>query len=294
MAEYWTHRKEVHLPNISERLTKALPTLPKKLGMAGRYALDHPDRIALDSMRTVATACNITSPTMLRLARTLGYESYEDFRFEFQQSFVAQSFGARADALRSAASLGADSHLSERIAQSAGSNIARAMQSLDISAVEDFAQSVKKSRRTFILGTGPSMHWIAAMMASVGEIALPGLRTNHLGMATSIEAIASITHEDTVLVMSISPYAKNSVDAAAFAKTRNAKVYAITDKRSSPLVEHANCVFFAPTDSPHYYPSIVSTVLMIEILLSAAVAASDTVDRIRQVEQVQNKSGAYI
>ncbi|MBL4907899.1 MAG: MurR/RpiR family transcriptional regulator, partial [Sneathiella sp.] len=173
-------------------------------------------------------------------------------------------------------------------------NITKTMQLLDTSAVEEFAQSVKQSKRTFILGTGSSMHWMAGMMASIGEMALPGIRSNLIGLPTSLETIASINSEDTLLVMSTSPYAKNSIDAAAFAKEQNAMVYAVTDKRSSPLVEHASRVFFAPTESPHYYPSIVSTVLMIEILLSAAVAASETLDRIKQAEYVQNKSGAYL
>ena len=282
------------MPDISEQLTKALPKLPRKLGIAARYALDRPERIALDSMRTVATACNVASPTMLRLARVLGYESYESFRAEFQKSFVAQGFGARADALRNAATLGEGEHLIKKIAQAADNNIAQTIQLLDTSTVEEFAQSVKQSRRTYILGTGSSMHWMAAMMASIGEMALPGIRTNLIGLPTSLETIASIDSNDTLLVMSISLYSKNSIDAAAFAKARNAKVYALTDKRSSPLVEHADRVFFAPTESPHYYPSVVSTVLMVEILLSAAVAASDTLDRIKQAEHIQNKSGAYL
>ena len=282
------------MPDISERLTKALPQLPKKLGIAARYALDCPERIALDSMRTVAKSCEVASPTMLRLARELGYESYEKFRAEFQQNFVAHGYGARADALKKAATLGEGVQLIERIAHAADRNIVKTMQLLDTSAVEEFAQSVKQSRRTFILGTGTSMHWMAAMMASIGEMALPGIRSNLQGLPTSLETIASVDDADTLLVMSTSPYAKNSVDAAAFAKAQNAKVYAVTDKRSSPLVEYADRVFFAPTDSPHYYPSIVSTVLMIEILLSAAVAASDTLDRIKQAEFVQNESGAYV
>ncbi len=280
--------------DISERLTKALPTLPKKLGIAARYALDCPERIALDSMRTVATSCNVASPTMLRLARIVGYNSYEDFRAEFQQNFVAQGFGTRADALKSAATLGEGDQLIDRIAQAATRNTAHAIQLLDASVVEEFAQSVKKSRRTYILGSGSSMHWMAAMMASVGEMALTGIRSNLLGLPTSLETIASIDSNDTLLVMSVSPYSRNSIEAAAFAKARKAKVFALTDKRSSPLLEHADRVFFAPTESPHYYPSVVSTVLMVEILLSAAVAASDTLDRIKQIELVQNKSGAYL
>jgi len=280
--------------DISERLTKALPKLPKKLAIAARYALDCPERIALDSMRTVATTCDVASPTMLRLARALEYNSYEDFRAEFQQNFVTQGFGTRADALKSAATLGEGNQLIDKIAQAAERNIAHTIQLLDTSIVEEFAQSVKLSRRTYILGTGSSMHWMAAMMASVGEMALPGIRSNQFGLPTSLETLASIDSSDTLLVMSISPYSKNSIDAAAFAKARKAKVFALTDKRSSPLVEHADHVFFAPTESPHYYPSVVSTVLMIEILLSAAVAASDTLDRIKQIELVQNKSGAYL
>ncbi|MEH6360847.1 MAG: hypothetical protein V7761_08955, partial [Amylibacter sp.] len=134
--------------DISKRLTMALPKLPKKLVIAARYALDHPERIALDSMRTVATACNVASPTMLRLARALEYESYEGFRAEFQENLVAQGFGTRADALKNAATLGEGDHLTQKMAQAADKNILQTIQFLDTSAVEDFAQSVKQSRRT--------------------------------------------------------------------------------------------------------------------------------------------------
>ncbi len=281
------------MSDINQLLTRALPNLPKKLGRAARYALDNPDRIAFDSMRTIATACGVASPTMLRLARAMGYESYEDFRSEFQRRFTTQGFGARADALRIASVIKGKSHISEKIAQAAGKNIARTMQNLDVSAVDDFAASVRQSDRTFILGSG-SMHWMAALMESTGEMAIRGLRTDHSGSATLVETIASISESDTILVLAFAPYAKETVEAAAYAKSCKAKVFALTDRPSSPLVEHADHVFFAPTDSPHYYPSVIATVLMIEVLLSAAVAASHTLERIKQTEHVRNKSGAYL
>lgn len=281
------------MPDIAERLTEALPNLPKKLSRAARYALDNPDQIAFQSMRTVATACDVASPTMLRLARALHYDSYEDFRAEFQQRFVTQGFGARADALRKTTGGSGNAHISQKIAEAAERNISQTMQLLDVAAVDRFAKNVATSERTFILGSG-SMHWMAALMESTGEMAIRGLRTDHSGSATLVETIASISASDTILVLAFSPYAKETVEAAAYARSRGATVFALTDKPSSPLVEHAQQVFFAPTSSPHYYPSVVSTVLMIEILLSAAVAASDTLDRIRQTEKVRNQSGAYL
>jgi DNA-binding MurR/RpiR family transcriptional regulator len=281
------------MSNVDEQLTRALPDLPRKLGLAARYALDNPDRIAFDSMRTVATACDVASPTMLRLARALDYDSYDAFRSEFQQRFVHQGFGNRADALRANVGFDTKDHFSNHIAEAATLNIAQTMERLDYAAVEAFTTSVRNSNRTFILGSG-SMHWMAALMESTGQMAIPGLRTDHSGSATMIETIASITAQDTALVLAFAPYARETVVAAAYASEQNAQVFALTDKPSSPLVEHADHVFFAPTESPHYYPSVVSTVVMIEILLSATVAASDALERIRQTELIRNKSGAYL
>jgi len=124
---------------------------------------------------------------------------------------------------------------------------------------------------------------MAALMESTGQMAIPGLRTDHSGSATMVETIASITEYDTALVM-----------AAAYANERKARVFALTDKPSSPLVEHADRVFFAPTASPHYYPSVVSTVLMIEVLLSATVSTSNALERIKLTERIRNNSGAYL
>lgn len=281
------------MASISQKLTNAIPELPKKLGRAARYALDHPDRIAFDSMRTTATACQVASPTMLRLARALGFGNYEEFRREFQLNFTEQGFGARAVALRSGAIGDKEDHLSKSIAQAATDNIGKTMRLLDISAVEEFTRCVKASRRIFILGSG-SMHWMAALMESTGQMVIPGLRTDHSGSATLVETIASITGQDMVLVLAFAPYAKETVEAAAYAKSRTAKVFALTDKPSSPLTEHADHVFFAPNQSPHFYPSVIPTILIIEILLSASVAASDTLDRIKLTEQVRNSSGAYL
>jgi len=285
--------ERVPMSRINQKLTDALPGLPNKLAKAARYALDNPDRIAFDSMRTVASACDVASPTMLRLARALGFASYDDFRGEFQQGLAGQGFGNRADALRSSAGSNALNHLADSLAQAATGNIAQTLAHLDVGALEEFAKSVQGSKRTFILGSG-SMHWMAALMESTGQMAIPGLRTDHSGSATMVETIASITENDTALVLAFAPYARETVVAAAYANERKARVFALTDKPSSPLVEHADHVFIAPTASPHYYPSVVSTVLMIEVLLSATVSTSNALERIKLTERIRNNSGAYL
>jgi len=84
------------------------------------------------------------------------------------------------------------------------------------------------------------------------------------------------------------------VEAARYAQVRGARVFCITDKRSSPLVPLAHRSFFAPCDSPHYYPSFVSVALVMEILLAKAVAGAESIDRLRIFDEARRGTGAFI
>ncbi|MCV2867487.1 MurR/RpiR family transcriptional regulator [Defluviimonas sp. WL0002] len=276
-------------------LKEALPSLPGKMAKAAGYALDNPDRIALDSMRTISTACGVTSPTMLRLARKIGYASYEDFRSEFQRQLLERGFGPRVNALRSSFSKGAEARLREEIAESANRNLKQTLKLLDPAAVEAFARAVHQAERTFIIGSG-SMHWLAGLIKSSGDMAAAGMILASSGDKPATETIASIGPRDVLLALSLAPYARQTVDAAKFARDRGASVYAITDRPSAPLASHADTVFLAPTASPHYYPSLVAVMLVIETLLAAIATAGNAAAQqgLEAVDRARKLSGAYI
>lgn len=281
------------MSNLISTMSEALPSLPRKLALAARYAIDNPERIAFDSMRSVATTLGVASPTMLRLARTFGFESYEAFRAEFQISLARPGFADRAAGLQSAFKKGETPALSRGIAEAASRNIERALFDLDAAAVDHFANTLRKAPRSYIIGSG-SMQWIAGLMQSTGVIALSGLRRDDLAGATSVEALASITDQDAVLALGIAPYARRTVEAATYARDCGAETFCITDRRSSPLAQVCKTSFLAQTESPHYYPSTVAVVLVAEILLSAALASDASLDRIAAFDRARHATGAYI
>ncbi len=262
---------------------------------AARYALDNPDRIALASMRAVAGECGVASPTMLRLARQMGFDSYEAFKAEFQNVILGEGFGARAGALRNTGD--SDDHVSlvTMIAEAATTNVARSLTEIDQKELTRMVETILGAKTTYVIGAG-SMHWVAAMMQSTGRMALPGLRVPRSGDASMIEMLGAIGPGDAVLALAISPYARSTVDALRFARERNVTIMVITDKRSSPLLEFADIRLFARTQSPHYYPSIVAVVAVVETLLATVVAESDqnTLDRIKHIETLRVRSGAYL
>ncbi|HAP24608.1 MAG TPA: silent information regulator protein Sir2, partial [Achromobacter sp.] len=71
-------------------LQKKLEQLPPELQRAARWVVENPAQVGLWSMRRQAQTLGVAPATMLRLARAVGYSSYEDFRQPFQQALAAQ------------------------------------------------------------------------------------------------------------------------------------------------------------------------------------------------------------
>jgi DNA-binding MurR/RpiR family transcriptional regulator len=59
-------------------------TFPNQLEQIARLALDHPELIAFDSARTVASKCGVSSTSVNRFAHHLGFNSYREMKALFR------------------------------------------------------------------------------------------------------------------------------------------------------------------------------------------------------------------
>ena len=76
------------MQEVLNQLSAEIAGLSPQLRLAGRYVLDHPNEVAVLSMRALAANAQVNPPTMMRLARRLGFDGYEDFRAVFQAPLV--------------------------------------------------------------------------------------------------------------------------------------------------------------------------------------------------------------
>ncbi|MEG3620020.1 enoyl-CoA hydratase-related protein [Magnetovibrio sp. PR-2] len=65
---------------LSQRVEDAFEGLSAQLKRAARYVLDHPDDVALLSMRQFAAKANVHPSTMMRLIKELGMDGYAAFQ----------------------------------------------------------------------------------------------------------------------------------------------------------------------------------------------------------------------
>lgn len=280
---------------VLDILTETYPRLPTKLARAAKYALDHPDQVAITSMRGMAARCGVTPPTLLRLAHKAGFDSYDDFKTEFQRLVIPQSFRSKADALQEAEAAGGSAEVVDGIAAAAISNINDLFGGLDLDDLTRIADRLIAAPTVYVIGIG-AMHWVATYLQSTGGMALPHLKVPQTGGTPLIEAIGALDKDDAVLVFTFAPYSRMTLEAVKFAALQGASVISVTDSRSSPSIEYSQDYILASTASPHFFPSITAVIAAVEAIMAVVVSRSDkaAIERIENIEDLRRRSGDYL
>ena len=88
---------------ILEALQAGLTEMSPQVRRAAEWVLDHPGEIAVNSMRAIAAEADVTPNTLVRMARAVGFEGYDDLRDPFRKQAAdgAPSFPDRARFLQS-------------------------------------------------------------------------------------------------------------------------------------------------------------------------------------------------
>jgi DNA-binding MurR/RpiR family transcriptional regulator len=280
---------------LLETLFKATPTLTPKLKSVAKVILDNPNLVATTSMRALASRAGVTPPTMIRLANTLGFENYESFRQVFQTSINEQNFEDRANWLQLTSATDGIASIVHEIAESSLGNIKQFFQELDLDAVSEAADIILAAPNVYVIAAG-GVHWIASYLYYVGKMAIPQMRLPRTSGSGLIEGLIPVKKGDVVLAMAYHPYARNGIEASEFALSRGASLIYLTDSKAAPLASKAEVLILQKTESPQFFPSMVSAMAAIETLISVIVARSgdDAIRSIADYSEIRKKGKFYI
>ena len=283
------------MQEILDRLFQLTPDLPPKLRQAAKLILDDPAQVALKSMRNLAKSAGVAPPTMMRLAKQLGFENWDDFRFVFQQSFTHKNYHDRATGLTALAKTQGQNVLFETLALSAHENVRRFFDSVIAEDLNLAADIILSAPQTYVIGAG-SAHWMSAYMQYVSSIATPNMRAPRANGNDLVEGLIRITDQDCMIVITTYPYAKKPLEAAQFAKNKGARLICITDSRASPVAAIADVLILCASDYPQFFPSMVGVMSAIETLISLIVSrgGDDIIAAIAEQVALRDRIGVYI
>jgi len=280
---------------IIARLTESLNGLTPQMHQAAVGILDRPEDVALSSMRGFAAASGVAPATLLRLARHLGFPSYETFRHAFQQALrTGGDFASRAEWLQKMAADNASGEVLSGIAMAQISNIESAYRETDPDALAAAADCLRGANTVFVLGVA-ALHGIMRHFHFVCRFALPQAQLVSSESGNAVDGLIHLKPQDALLTVTVSPYARQSVESVLFAKEKGASCVVITDRRSSPVAAMADHLFLTPTGSPQFFPSLTASLALLESLTSLIVSRGDhnTVEEIDRIDRLRAERGVY-
>ncbi len=282
---------------VLERLSDEWDALTPEAQKAARYVLENPNDVGVSTVREIAEAANVKPNTFVRMARQVGFEGYEDFRAPFREAIRkgAVSFPDRARWLQDIRKSGDLGGLYADMAEGAIRNLEETFASIDAGALKSAAEAIWGSRQVFTLGVGVNnanarnfTYLASTGMVQFHAIPRPG--------STPTDDLAWADSRDVLIAMSMRPYRSEVVAAIDVAREQGMTIIGLSDSPASPIIRAADHGFVVAVDTPQFFPSSVSTIALLETLLSfvIAVASDEIVDRVETFHRRRHQLGIYM
>lgn len=276
---------------LQARILAQLPDLSAELRKAARFLVDHPDDVALVSMRVLASRSAVTPTTFVRLARRLGFGDWTALRRPFENRLRAGGtpFATRADAL---VQRGPQAVFVESLKVAAANLAAAGNEGREIAKACSILERAERIRVAGFRSCRAPAHTLVYLCRMFcRDVALLG------GDGGALEAeLATIGKRDAVVMIGFAPYSRELGPVAEAARRRRAPIIALSDSMAAPIARHADVTLRFSTESPSFFPSIAAAVAIVEALAATMLARQGpaAAARVRETEADLRALGAYL
>ncbi len=260
----------------------------KKSFHALETMIDDADVVAMSNIVELGQKTNLSSASITRLAKLLGYEGFQQFQLVFKKkSKMANSFYS--DGVKRLLSQEAISP--KKLLMNQERAISLSMDEI-ITQLDDEALS----KATYLLAKKNRIHIFAyrhtAAIANILRYGLALLRPNVQMLVQEAHGVAialgQLKKDDLLVVIGSAPYSNVTLKIASIAKKQQCQILAITDSKLSPLNDLATAAITIPSSKHFYTNSLVTNCFVIEGLLSlTAIELGNTaINHLKHHEQL--------
>ena len=270
-----------------------------QLRRAARYIREHPQQVALLSLRNLAGQAGVSPTTMSRLLQGLGFENWSELQSLHQQWLTEGQQGVFSDA--------ADRVVADARLPGAEDDLLNSMAGSEMASLE--AALGPRSR--------DGLRRAADLMAAAPTVAVAGLRSSfpvafglHYALslfladtrlmpvsgAALLDGLQHLRPGTVLVAISISPYSRETIELARLAHHAGCRIVALTDGPFSPVAQIAQVTLTARTDSPSHLASVTGLMAMSQALamLVLARAGDAALETMRYRETILEMTSAYL
>ena len=285
------------MPNIEEndlllKLNQAYKSLSKGQKQLANYIMENYDRAAFITASKMGRIVGVSESTVVRFAYALGYDGYPELQKSLQELIRNKLTSVQRIQLTS--DLKQDDVL-KSVLKADMANIRATIDSIDNAAFNSSIDALLNAEKVYIVGVRSAAP-LAQFRSYYLNFVLDNVITVNMIVSDAYESMVRISANDVCIGISFPRYSRRTIEALTFAKSRGAKLIAITDSAFSPLAELADHALIARSDMASFADSLAAPLSLINaIIVATSLQRKDEVyERFSQLEGIWGRQNVYV
>ena len=272
--------------SIEDLLRARLESLTRAERQTAGMLLDDYPVSGLGSITTIAVGAGVSTPTVVRLVRKLGFESFGGFQEALRREVAAKI----SDPIRKRelwSSPAPNTHIVRRFADAVMTNIERTLAETDSASFDAAATLLADPARKVLITGGRITRSLADYLFNHLQVIRP--QVMQLGVAPGVwpHYLLDARPGDIIVVFDIRRYENALLRLAELAQRRGAEIVLFTDQWGSPIGKVARHRFACRIEAPSAWDSSAAILLLVEALI-AAVQDLNWAESRRRMEELED------
>jgi len=281
MADLFQY-KQLIIENFN-RLTKN----QKKIA---QYFIDHPEEFAFSSIEQLASKLEVGKSTIVRLAKTLGYEGFLELKVELS-NMLRDDLSQTKKFTDTLKTLPTRADFVSIISNNEINNIQETIHKIDRSMFDKAIKIFITAGEIYTLGSGVSSFLAEIAAYYFNRMNMKTKAFTH-GSVSFEEQIVSLKKNDAILFISLPPYTMSTLEAAELARYKGIKIVSITDQITSPISQFSDVVFVSSTNNI-VFVNTVSSILTIIYVIATGIGLSDRTTSLTSLSLLEKIESEY-
>lgn len=273
---------------FSRKITERLDGMTHSQRAVGVYYLENMDSVAFCTLEDIALRIGVSTTTIIRFARSLGYSGYSEMHKDIQSNLIDKvSLPERLVRLQDTASL---DQLLVSTMQNDVADITTTLSSIPQETLDKVLNAINTARNVYILGLRSSFSLAHYMTSRLGQLR-PNVRLIQSAGMLFPEELVGCNSEDTCIAFLFPRYSKTSANLLLWLKNRNVPIILFTSRNYRAVEGYGDILLPCSVGGVSFKNSFAAPLSLINYL-AAGVAIMDNdraVDTIRQTEEFLSK-----
>ncbi len=230
------------------------------------YVGEHPDDIAFCTLETLAAKINVSTTTVIRFARAMGYSGFSDMQDEVKREMqIKSTLPERLDDLISNRG-GEDLTLQSCFATDMD-NLNQTLSGLDPQELRKAVDMISGANRIYILGMRSSFSLAHYLTSRLGEIKRNVSFVQSTGMIYP-EEVVSAGEGDVCIAYVFPRYSKTALNILAWMRSYGVKVILFTSMNDLPIRSYGDLCFNCAINSTSCKNSLTAPMCLTNYLVA--------------------------